>query len=533
VKLAADAHMYFEAYDRFTPEEQLRLTPFFSNLDRPVFAVRNLPEAVKAALFARYSRYPGTLRRLFLEEFASDAWRGLPHAAAEPGSERAEKLFDTVFLGYGDDSVAQLGGAHIACEWSSNLLTKILERPRLAAYLEQSTRYIAFDQPIAAGHYRYRRDDGFGDDYHHAMDEIFDTYSRAIGPVSAWVAERFRPRGLESEAAYHRAVRAKSLDLLRGLLPASTLSHVGIFASAQTLELLILHLAAHPLTEARDCGEMMEEAVSAVLPSFMRRVRRPDRGGLWIEHLRSRARLTAEVAAELGLDEPQGRAGPSVRLIEARGNETELLAAMLVESSSMPETKVRERVEGISEVERARLIRVLSGTRADRRHRPNRGFEELSYRFEIVADYGAFRDLQRHRLLTVQWQELTGDLGADVPEEVIAAGQGDNYARALEISYAEWRRLRQLGAGPAAAYALCLAFRIRFTIDLNAREAMHLIELRSGVQGHASYRAVALEMHRLIGQVHPAVAVAMNHVDDSEEPRLERLLSEMRKGEPS
>ena len=174
------------------------------------------------------------------------------------------------------------------------------------------------------------------------------------------------------------------------------------------------------------------------------------------------------------------------------------------------------------------LLSDLVGERANRRHRPGRGFEALRYRFEIVADYGAFRDLQRHRMLTVQWQALTPDLGAGVPEQVDLAGVGDAYRRALEVSRAEYERLAGAGLRSAAPYALCLGYRLRFILDLNAREAMQLIELRSGREGHPSYRAVAHEMHAQIAAVHPAVAAAMTHVDTETEPRLERILAEMR-----
>jgi hypothetical protein len=174
------------------------------------------------------------------------------------------------------------------------------------------------------------------------------------------------------------------------------------------------------------------------------------------------------------------------------------------------------------------MLADLVGERANRRHRPGRGFEALRYRFEIVADYGAFRDLQRHRMLTVQWQALTPDLGADVPEQVQLAGAGEPYRRALEVSRREYERLSDAGLSGAASYALCLGYRMRFVLDLNAREAMQLIELRSGREGHPSYRAVAHEMHAQIAAVHPAVAGAMRHVDVETEPRLERILSEMR-----
>jgi hypothetical protein len=217
-----------------------------------------------------------------------------------------------------------------------------------------------------------------------------------------------------------------------------------------------------------------------------------------------------------------------VRLLRADGDVEALLAALLFEAGQVPEERTRDAVRGLGEDDRAQLLADLVGERRNRRHRPGRGFEALRYRFEIVCDYGAFRDLQRHRMLTCQWQPLTPDLGAGVPEEVEAAGAGDDYRRALERSEAEYRRLGAAGLAAAAPYALCLGYRIRFVLDLNAREAMQLIELRSGREGHPAYRAVAREMHAQIAAVHPAVAAAMTHVDREAEPRLERILSEIR-----
>jgi thymidylate synthase ThyX len=219
---------------------------------------------------------------------------------------------------------------------------------------------------------------------------------------------------------------------------------------------------------------------------------------------------------------------PSVRLLRAHGTEEELLAALLYESSATGEAQAQRAVAALTAGERTELLRELIGTRENRRHRPGRGFETLSYRFEIVSDYGAFRDLQRHRLLTCQWQRLSPDLGADVPHELVAAGLAGEYERALDVSRAEYARLRGEGLVEEAPYALSLAFRIRYVLELDAREALHLIELRSGREGHPSYRAVAHEMRRAIGEVHPSVAAAMTFVDDTTEERLERLLSEMR-----
>ena len=217
-----------------------------------------------------------------------------------------------------------------------------------------------------------------------------------------------------------------------------------------------------------------------------------------------------------------------MRLLHVDGDEEALLAALLFEAAGTPEEDTRIRLAALTTDERTALLRDLVGPRENRRHRPGRGFEALRYRFEVVADYGAFRDLQRHRMLTVQWQGLTPDLGAGVPEELDLAGLGDAYRAALASSRAEHARLVAAGRAAFAPYALCLGYRIRFVLDLNARAAMHLIELRSGREGHPSYRAVAHEMHRQIAAVHPSVAAAMTHVDAETEPRLERILSEMR-----
>jgi thymidylate synthase ThyX len=523
--------------ESFTDAERRLLEPHVSNLDGPVFALTNLPETVKGALFARYSRHPGTLRRLLLDEFSDDLRDPVASAApASEGSGRATQLYERIFLGYGDDSVAQLGGAHVACEWVSNLLTKILQRPRLAAYLEQSTRYIAYDAPMPATaangqpRYRYYADPELGVEYARAMDELFSIYSASIPVVGAWAEREFPIAGGEAPAAHARAIRAKALDLLRGLLPAASLSHMGIFASGQTYEQLIMHLLAHPLPEARDYGEMLLAEVQAVIPSFVARVPRPERGGEWIEHLRERGRVGERWAArlDLGPDRETAQQRPSVTLTHVDGTEEDLLCALLFESAGTSEESTRAALRTLSSEEQARMLTDLVGERANRRHRPGRGFEAVRYRFEIVADYGAFRDLQRHRMLTVQWQALTPDLGADVPGQVELAGAGDEYRRALELSRGAYEQIRDRGLRGAAPDALCLGFRLRFVLDLNAREAMQLIELRSGREGHPSYRAVAHEMHAQIAAVHPAVAATFTHVDLETEPRLERILSEMR-----
>jgi thymidylate synthase ThyX len=345
--------------------------------------------------------------------------------------------------------------------------------------------------------------------------------------VREWAAERW-PRGDQPEKAWERSIKAKALDLLRGLLPASTLSHVGIYASGQAYEQLLLRMMASPLPEARGFATMILEELKKVMPSFVARVERPDRGGEWISYLERRRDAAERWVGRLGLDRREGSDAPSVELIDVDGSEDELIAASLFEASGLSERAILDKVRALPPDEQAEVIADLVGERPNRRHRPGRGWEAVRYRFEIVSDYGGFRDLQRHRMLTCQWQRLSPDLGAGVPDEVREAGAGGEYERALEISRAEYERLAAARMPDAAPYALCLGYRIRYLLDLNAREAMHLIELRSGREGHPTYRAVAQAMHERIASVHPAIAAAMTHVDASTEPRLERIMSEIR-----
>ena len=348
--------------------------------------------------------------------------------------------------------------------------------------------------------------------------------------MEAWAAERFPRPDDEPEAAHRRALRAKALDLLRGLLPAASLSHVGMFASGQAYEQLLLRLYASPLPEARTYADMILAELKAVMPSFVARVERPERGGEWISYLSERGQAAERWARRLGLDRSRAdeTAGPAVRLLSVEGDEDALLAALLFEAAAASEDEARTAVRALPPDERASMLAELVGERRNRRHRPGRGFEALRYRFEVVSDYGAFRDLQRHRMLTVQWQTLGPELGAGVPEELDQAGVGDLYREGLERSRAEHARIVEAGRPELAPYALCLGYRIRYVLDMNAREAMHLIELRSGREGHPAYRAVAHALHAEIARVHPAVAAAMSFVDRDTEPRLERILSEIR-----
>src|SRR5882762_400333 len=401
--------MSLYAAELFTADERAALEPYFTNLDGPVFALVNLPEVVKGALFARYSRSAKSLRRLFLDEFQEQA-EG-PGVAASIGTTRADRLYERVFSEYGDDSVAQLGGVHLACEGASNILTKVLEWGRLMAYLEQSTRYIPYtDRP--GGRWRYHVPaelDGhpLRQRYVERLDRAFETYARWIEPMRAfWEARLSRPAG-DSDVVWRSTIRAKALDSLRGLLPAATRSNVGIFGTGQGYEALLLRMRAHPLLEVREHAALLLSELRKVIPAFLTRVDRPDRGTLWSRYLAETRAETAAVAARLlaGVEmEPRGEV--TLTDFDPDG-EVKIVAAALYASSSLPDDQLLLLARKLGPEERRRVLESYVGARENRRHKPGRAFERTAYRFDVLGDYGAFRDLQRHRLLTLEWQSLS------------------------------------------------------------------------------------------------------------------------------
>ncbi len=522
--------------EEFTDEEAEVLCRYFTNLDEPVFALVNLPEVVKGALFARYSRSAKSLRRLFLDEFVGELdVSGDLGVNATIGLRRAEELYDRVFFDYGDDSVAQLGGVHMACEQASNILTKVLEWGRLMSYLEQSTRYVAYDGRLG-GRFRYFRDpqvaaSHLGTRYVADLDRIFTLYSEAIPALQEYFRREFPNRDGASDFAYRQAIRAKGFDAVRGMLPAASLSNVGIYGSGQGYESLLLKMRIHPLDEVRNYAEMMLRELRKVIPSFLKRVDVDDRGVAWSNYLADAQASASEVAqnllgsADAGVPDPQPS---SVQLMDFDPDaEVKTVVACLYPHARVSEDRIRQQVEGMSVEERLGILRAYSGERGNRRHKPGRALETAGYRFDILADYGAFRDLQRHRLLTIQWQQLSALHGYEMPDSVTSAGQGDAFRECMDISADLFGRLAE-NFPCQAPYAVCLAYRIRFAMGMNARQAMHLIELRSTRQGHPSYRYIAQEMHRLIRDKagHRAIAEMMTFVDHSSEPELERLATE-------
>ena len=514
----------------FSPDEARALAPYFTNVDRPVFALTNLPETVKGALFARYSRSPKSLRRLFLDEF-HDKVASAPGAAGDVGLQRAEQLYQRVFNDYGDDSVAQLGGVHLAVENASNILTKQLEWGRLMAYLEQSTRYIPYtDQKDGRWRYLVPAElDGhpLRAQYVETLDRAFEVYARWFERMREYFGARHPRAEGDSEAVHRAAIRAKALDTLRGLLPAATQSSVGIYATGQAYEALLLRLRASKLKEAHSCAAMMLEELRKVIPAFLTRVDVPDRGGVWSQYLARVREDAADIAAQV-LDGELPDARPEVTLSEFDPEgELKVVASALYAGTDLPDDQLLTVARHLSADQRAAVLRAYAGNRLNRRHRPGRAFERTSYRFDVLTDYGAFRDLQRHRLLTLEWQALTPRHGYALPEAVEEAGGGAEFREVMDRSASLWTALMDAGCPEIAPYAVSMAYRVRFYMHMNAREAMHVIELRTAPQGHPAYRRVCQQMHKLIDERagHHAIAATMTFVDHSE-VELERLQSE-------
>jgi thymidylate synthase ThyX len=524
----------------YTTAERRVLGRHFTSIDGPVAVLTGLPEVTRAALFARYSRTAKPLKRVFLDEFHREE-EDAP-ATAEVGAARASDLFSRVLADYGDDSVAQLAGVHVSCEQVSNLLTKVLERGRLMGYLEQSTRYVYYgDRP--GGRYRYHRDPEvfagpLGTRVEAAMDGLFEAYTAVFNAVRQRLEAQVPP----DDAAARRAARAAALDVARGLLPAATVSNVGIFASPQAYELLVLRMRSHALPEARAYAELLLEELKKVIPDFLTRLDRAERGGVWVEYRRERSAALAGAAQELDSravpggptdshgGDPGAAVTEGVRLLRwDPGAEDEIIANALFGHSRRPLDALRRQVATLPEARRLELFAAAVGERRNRRHHPGREWEAAQYEFEVVSDYGAFRDLQRHRLLTIEWQGLGRGLGYTVPVEAEAAGVAGTWRAAVEQAEAASDEVAAEHSPAQASYLLTMGHRLRYLMRMNAREAMHVIELRSSPQGHPSYRRVAQQMHALIRDAagHRLVAEAMRFVN-REDVHLGRLEAEKR-----
>lgn len=518
-----------------TDQQQRLLKPYFTNLDQPVFVLKNLPEVVKGALFSRYSRTTKSLREVLLTEFLENPELGFGQAndAAEDRfvqTEKAEAFYDRVLVGYGDDSVAELAGVHIAIEDVSNIATKVLQDARIGlSPLEKSSRYVTFNDQVD-GQYRYYRDPEILESKHQELylatnDLLFDTYSKLIEPMLKWVRAQFPKQADETDRAYQSATKAKALDCLRGLLPAATLTNMGIYGNGRAFEYLLSKLYAHPMKEMRDIAAAMHRELAKVIPSFVKRANDKKYGQATIDY-QQKARGVLETFAGRKLDRSMAESEEQVRLIEYdRDAEERVLAGMLYPYSTHSFYQVREVVKKLDDKDKEKLLKEYLVTRDNRRHKPGRGLEYTDYTFDILANYGAYRDLQRHRMLTQQRQNLSVYHGYDIPWQIIEAGFEKPYREAMEKAADAYEQMTD-DFPHQAQYVVPFAYKIRWSMRMNLRELYHLVELRSTPQGHPDYRRVAQSMYQNVQEVHPILVEYMKFVDLSETDELERRSSE-------
>lgn len=471
-----------------------------------------------AAAMARLSRRGDDMRITILDEFAN------------AGTKDA-KLLQRVITAYGDDSVQQLVGQHLVVEGASNLLTKKLEWGRLAAYLEQSTRYIYFDQKDENGKYKYYTPSHFDKKttttYETAMDKLFDMYSELVHKLTDYVRVNSSEPEASRDVAWQGATRAQACDAIRPVLPVATKSTVGIYASGQALESLIMHLQADDLPEAVETGNKILEHCRQTIPTFLERADKPDRGGALIAY-QATTRHNVKALADKLINNNHDGASEAVQLTSVwPRNELDLIPDMLYEHAAQPLEQIAKDVNKLSIDQKEEIFKTYVGERLNRRHKPGRAMEKAHYSWDLVCDYGIFRDLQRHRMVDdLNWQLLTPRYGYEVPQLVEDAGLTEMFQECFDLSLELYSQLQAAGYQLEAQYATLLGHKMRWKVTYNAREAFHFHELRTSPQGHPGYRKLVLEMHEKLAEVHPLMAESMIFVNKGEDEKLTRLAAE-------
>lgn len=495
------------------------LSAVITNTSGNVYAFTSeLSPTTIAAAMARLSRRGDDMRITILDEFANQLGKD-------------EKLLQRVITAYGDDSVQQLAGQHLVVENASNLLTKKLEWGRLASYLEQSTRYIYYDKKDRAGRYRYYLPNYFkpavAKRYKNDMDKVFELYSELVHNLAKHLELSSKTPQKERDGAWKAAIRAQACDAARPVLPVATTSTVGIFASGQALESLVLHLQSDQLTEAKETGNNILTESRKVMSTFLERSDKPDRGGAIVAYRANKDAAMRELGRKL-LPTNHSTDQEPVTLTEYwPHNELDLVADMLYENATLSAKEIKTEVDKWSYQQKVSVISTYMGERLNRRHRPGRALEKAHYSWDLICDYGIFRDLQRHRMVDdLEWQQLTPRYGYEIPELVEQAGCSDIFEECFAISLALYSFLQENKYDLEAQYATLLGHRMRWKVTLNAREAFHFIELRTSPQGHPGYRKLTQQMYEKLCEVHPILGEAMRFVNKDEDPELSRLAAE-------
>jgi thymidylate synthase ThyX len=516
--------------DSFTEEEKSILKIHFSNADGQVFAITTPRQVDRGALMSRYSRTDKTMRRIFLDEFAKNPNRG-------------EEFYRRVLLEYGDDSVAELGEAQVAVEGISNIAAKMIEDRRVGlSYLEKSSRYVAFNQKVSS-YYRYAREDkimssSHADRYIETCDHSFDTYSKSIQPLQEFLKEResierftffdsmsqkevsfgnlISDKDIEAaRRIYSMTIKAKALDILRGLLPASTMTNIGITGNGRAFEYLLTLMYGSKLKEIRSIAVQLFNELNAVIPSFIRRAN--DKYGQALQEYTAKTGNTIGDFAKVHLlGIPPEEKPELVRLIDYKDNtqaEVNVISAILYEQAQGQSLhRITNYVKSMPIEERNRLIRAYTEFRTSRRQRPGRAFEMVDYTFELFTNFGIFRDLHRHRILTIERQLLSTRHGYDLPQELVDSGLDKDFRDCMHLSKQVYEEIAKT-MPEEAQYVVNFAYRYPYFIKMNLREACHMIELRTAPQGHPDYRIACQKIYREIERVHPQLAQGIKFVD--------------------
>lgn len=479
----------------------------------------NISPVTIAAAMARLSRRADDMRVTILDEFSSST------------AKKDESLLRRVITAYGDDSVQQLVGQHVVVEGASNLLTKKLEWGRLASYLEQSTRYIFFDQKDENGNYKYVIPSTVTgkakEKYVKYMDDLFEKYSVMVRELTEYVRSNSNvPQG-ERDGAWKGATRAQACDAVRPVLPVATKSTVGIFASGQALESLIMHLLSDELVESRETGQKILEETRQVLSTFLERADKPERGGAMVAYRANTREAVKKLADDMLPASHSTDSKPADLVNFWPKNEIDLVPDMLYEHSNLSVRELRQAVSTWNYDEKEKVFKTYMGERLNRRHKPGRALEKAHYSWDLICDYGIFRDLQRHRMVDdLTWQQLTTSYGYEIPDLVEEAGLTEQFQECFDLSLELHSFLISEGLEYEAQYATLLGHKMRWKITYNARQAFHFHELRTTPHGHPGYRKLVKQMHDIMSEKHPLIGEAIKFVNKHEDPALTRLAAE-------
>ena len=513
--------MLLEDYEEFTESQIKTLENYVTNTRSNIFVLRNLPEVIKGALFSRYSRSSLGLRSLLLKEFIAnndealfDSIVGSKEQAAESNAvdqaaaiKKAQNFYDRILDGYGDDSIGELGGAHLAIENVSMLAAKWLEDSRIGGSpLEKSTRYIYFDQKVKGEYLFYREPilmtSAYRDIFLETSNMLFETYSKLIPPLTSMIDETLPKQANISKGAYTAALRAKVLDCLRGLLPAGTLTNMGVYGNGRFFEQLIHKMHCNNLAELQDIGKKMGEELSKVIPSF---IRRSDLNhythqsyAQFYETIQNDIKAVASSQKEVRRSKELG-----VHMI---GHDPDAVvkvaAALLFNSGEYSLTDLIYHCRQLPEEEIARILEAGCSARETRRHKSPRALEHANFTFEIIADFGVYRDLHRHRMLTQERQLLCCDYGYYTPQEIVGTSLEQEYHQAMHKAKEVYDQIAA-ELPEEAQYVVPMAYNVRWYFHVNLRALQWLCELRSQAAGHPNYRYVAQSMARQVSVVFP------------------------------